>query len=109
MAVSSHGKVFDTERVKACNVIFHTCTHQRLSAGNAYLTNAEAQKNVAQPVQLGPGENFAMLAVVFWVRRAAVHAAEIAAVGNRNAQVGDLPAEFVLKGHGLFFWLDATG
>src|SRR5208282_4839893 len=37
--------------------------------------------------------------VVLRIRRPAIHAAEIAAVRNRNPQVGDRPAEFVSERH----------
>ena len=43
-----------------------------------------------------------MIAVIFRVSRAAVDAPEIAAVRDRNAQVGDLPSEFVEKSHATF-------
>src|SRR5580658_1747606 len=108
MTVGRHGKIFDAECVKACDVIFHARAHQRLSAGDAYFANAETQKNVRQTVQLRPGENFVMVAVILGVGRATVHAAEIAAVRDRDAQVGDLPPEFVEKSHNKYFRLDVT-
>ena len=40
-----------------------------------------------------------MVAIIFRIGGAAVDAAEIAAIRDRDAQVGDLPAEFVVKGH----------
>ncbi len=61
-----------------------------------------------KPVQLRPGKNFVVVAVIFRIGGTAIDAAEIAAVRDRNAQVSDLPAEFVVKGHGTLFWLDAT-
>src|SRR5438552_8029897 len=41
-----------------------------------------------------------MIAVVFGIGGAAVDAADIATVGDGDAKVGDLPAEFVVKDHG---------
>src|SRR5271163_2477772 len=105
MAVGGHGKVFDTERVKPRDEVFHANADQRLSARDSYLANAKAQKDVREAVQLRPGENFIVVAVILGVGGAAVYAAEIAAVRDRNAQVRDLPAEFVLEGHHtLFSW-----
>jgi hypothetical protein len=40
-----------------------------------------------------------VVAVIFGVGGAAVNAAEIAAVRDGDAQVGDLATEFVVKGH----------
>src|SRR4029077_4705001 len=37
--------------------------------------------------------------IILRVGRAAVHAAEVAAVCNRDAQVRNLAAEFIVKGH----------
>src|SRR5580704_468359 len=102
MAVSGHRKVFDTERMKARDVFFHTRTHQRLPSGDSYLADAKVQKYAGEPVQFRPGKYFVVVAVIFRVGRAAVDAAEIAPVRDRNTQVGDLPAEFVEKGHDTF-------
>jgi hypothetical protein len=46
-----------------------------------------------------------MVAVILRIGGAAIDAAEVAAVRDRNTQVSDLPAEFVVKGHGTYFWL----
>src|SRR5579859_2153806 len=108
MAVGGHGKVFDSERMEPRNVILDAGADQRFAASDANLANAEAQKNVREPVQFGPGKNFVMVAVILGIGGAAVHAAEVAAVRDRDAQVGDLPTEFVVKGHGTFFCLDTT-
>jgi hypothetical protein len=40
-----------------------------------------------------------MIAVILWISRAAIHAPKITPVGDRDAQIGDLPPEFVVKGH----------
>jgi hypothetical protein len=89
------------------DVVFDTVANERFAAGDANLANAEMQEDAGETVELRPGKNFVVVAIVFRVGRAAVDATEIAAVRNRNAQVGDLPAEFVMKGHGLRSTLDA--
>jgi hypothetical protein len=40
-----------------------------------------------------------MLLVIFRIGGTAIDASEVTAVSNRNSQVGDLPAEFVLQCH----------
>jgi len=49
-----------------------------------------------------------VVAVIFRVGGAAIDAAEIAAVRDGDAQVGDLPTEFVMKGHGSPQYFDAA-
>src|ERR1700719_1665902 len=83
------------------DVILHTFANERLAAGDANFANPQAQENARQAVQLGPGENLSVVAVIFRVGRTAVHAAEVAAVGNRDTQVRNLAAEFVVKVHDL--------
>ena len=41
-----------------------------------------------------------MLLVIFRIGGTAIDASEVTAVSNRNSQVGNLPAEFVLQCHG---------
>src|SRR5579863_1746768 len=89
------------------DVILHASTHQRYSAGDSNFANAQAQKNVREPVEFRPGEDFVVVTIVFRVSRTAVDTAEIAAVRDRNPQVSDLPAEFIEKGHKTLFRLDA--
>src|SRR5580704_15100766 len=101
VAVGGHRKVFDAESVKPRDVILDAFTNQRLTASDANFANAEAQKNARQAVELGPGENFVVISIIFRVSGAAIDAAKIAAVGDGDAEVGDLAAEFVVKGHGL--------
>jgi hypothetical protein len=57
------------------------------------------KKNRRQTVQLRPGKDFVVIAVILGVGRAAINAPEIATVGHRNPQVGDLTVEFVAKRH----------
>jgi hypothetical protein len=90
------------------NVILNARAHQRLSTSNPYLPNPEAQKYARKPVQLRPGKNFVVIAVIFGIGRAAINAPEVATVRDRNPQVGDLPAKFIEKGHRMLFRLDAT-
>jgi hypothetical protein len=40
-----------------------------------------------------------VVAIIFRVSRTAIDAPEVAAVGYRNTQVGNLAPEFVVKGH----------
>jgi ribonuclease D len=49
-----------------------------------------------------------MIAVVFGIGGAAVDAAEVTTIRNRDAQVGDVAAEFVVQDHGSWHLLDAT-
>ena len=49
-----------------------------------------------------------MIAVVFGIGGAAVDAAEIATIGDGDAKVGDLAAEFVVKDHGPLYLLDVA-
>src|ERR1700676_5300420 len=81
------------------DVFFHASANQRLSTRYANLANPQAQENSREPVQFWPGKNLVVIAVVFRIGRSAVHAAEVAAVRNRDAQVRNLPAEFIVKGH----------
>src|SRR5439155_2933198 len=52
-------------------------------------------------------ENLVVIAIVFRVSRTAVDTAEVAAVRDGDAQVGDLAAEFVVKDHVPSHSLDA--
>jgi hypothetical protein len=87
--------------VETRDVVFDTIANERLAASDANLADAEAKKNAREPVELGPRENFIVIAVIFRVGGAAVHATEIAAIRNGDAEVGDLAAEFVMQGHGV--------
>ena len=108
MAVGGHREVFDAQSMETRDVVLDAVANQRLTAGDADLANAEMQEDASEAVELGPGEDFIVVAIVFRVGGAAVDAAEIAAVRDGDAQVGDLPAEFVVKGHGLPQYFDAA-
>ncbi len=99
MAVGGHGEVFDAQGVQPGDIVFHSVPDQRLSTGNANLANAQAQENAGKPVELIPRQNLVVIAVILRIGRAAIDAAKVAAVRNRDAQVRDLPAEFVVKRH----------
>src|SRR3546814_7623748 len=60
--------------------------HQRLAAGQAQLAHAHADEGAAEPVEFLEAEHF-RLGQERHVFRHAVDAAEIAAVGDRNAQI----------------------
>jgi len=64
------------------------------------ICECQAEEDRGETVELRPGENFVVIAVVFRVGGAAVYTAEIAAVRDGDAQVRDLAAEFVVKSHG---------
>ncbi len=68
--------------------------HQRLAAGDAQLAHAVPNEDGAEPVEFLEREQVA-LGEEGHVLRHAVDAAEIAAVGHRDAQVGDRPPERV--------------
>src|ERR1700733_10283945 len=89
----------DPERGKPADVILDAIANQRFAAGYANFSDAQPYKNPHQMIELPPCKNFVVIAVVFRVGRAAIHAAKIAAVCDRNAQVGDRPSEFVAKSH----------
>src|SRR5260370_12843788 len=108
VAVGCHGEVFDAEGVETSDVVLDAFADERLAAGDADFADAKAEKDLGETVELGPGENFVVIAVVFRVSRAAVDTAKIAAVRDGDAQVGDLAAEFVVKGHGPCCLLDAA-
>ena len=75
---------------------------------NADFADAKVEEDSGQAVELGPGENFVVIAIVFRVGGTAVDATEIAAVSDRNSEVGDLAAETVVKGHLGLPKLDAS-
>src|SRR6266850_460319 len=108
MAIGGHGEVFDAESMKASEEILDTVANQRFTAGDANFANAEMQEDASEAVELGPGKNLVVVAIVFRVGGAAVDAAEVAAIRDGDAQVGDLPAEFVVQGHGPPQYFDAA-
>src|SRR5208282_4191746 len=70
-----------------------------LTARDTHLANAQADKNACEPFHFRPGQDLVVLAVVFGIGGTAIDAPEIATVGNRDAQVGNLPSEFVEETH----------
>src|SRR5215472_14555868 len=99
MAVGGHRKIGEAQGVQAGDIGFYSVADQRFAASDANFADAEVQEDSGQTVKLGPGEDFAVVAVVFRVGGTAIHAAEIATIGHRDAKVGDLAAETVLKSH----------
>ena len=80
--------------------------HQRLAAGEAQLAHAARDERAAQPVEFLEREQV-LLRQERHVLRHAVDAAEIAAVGHRDAQIGDRAPERIdqrrrLDGGGAF-------
>ena len=66
--------------------------HQGLAAGDAQLPHAEADEGVAEPVELLERQEL-RLGQELHVLGHAVDAAEVAAVGHRDAQIGQPPSE----------------
>src|SRR5258708_10263686 len=91
--------MFDAKGMLPRDVIVDAFANQRLATRDANSENPEAQENAGQAVQLGLGKNLVVVEIIFRIGRTAVHAAEVAAVGNRDTQVRNLAAEFVVKGH----------
>src|SRR2546427_5159024 len=108
VAVGGHGEILDAKRVETSDVVLDTFADERLAAGDADFADAQAQEDLGQTVQLGPRENFIVIAVVFRVGGPAVDTTEVATVRDGDAQVGDLAAEFVAKCHGPFCFFDAA-
>ncbi len=75
----------------------HVAPHQRLAAGDAELVGAEADERGAQPVQLLQRQHL-RLRQEGHVLGHAVDAAQVAAVGDRDAQIGDGAAERIDHG-----------
>jgi len=99
VAVGGHGKVLDADCVEVGNEAFDAAAHQRLAPRNAHLGDAEAHKDARQALEFVPGKNLIVVAVVFRVGGTAIDTAEIAAVGDRDAQVFDLASELVVETH----------
>jgi len=59
------------------DVVFDAIADERLTAGDANLSNTEVQKNAGEAVELGPGKYFIVVAVIFRVGGAAIDAAEL--------------------------------
>src|SRR6266481_2277256 len=85
--------------MQPCNVLFYALPNQRLASGNTNFSYSEAHEDSRQAIQLRPGQNLIVIAIIFRIGRAAIDAAEIAAVGHRDAQVGNLAPEFVVQEH----------
>ena len=62
--------------------------HQRLAAGQAQFLDAEPDKGAAHPVELFEGQQLALRQKIHLFRHA-IDTAEVAAVGDRYAQIGD--------------------
>ncbi len=81
-------------RERAAHQLHDVLAHQRLAAGQAQLPHALADEGRAQPVELLKRQEVA-LGQKFHVLGHAIGAAEVAAVGDRNAQIGDRAPERV--------------
>ena len=68
--------------------------HERLAAGEAELSDAEPDEGAAYPVELLKGEQFGFRQKRHLFRHA-IDAAEVAAIGDRYAQISDGSSEWV--------------
>ena len=101
VAVRGHRKVLNAERFQPRDEILDAGANQRLAARDANFADAHADQNAHQSLVFVPCEQIARRHVLFRVGGAAIDAAEIAAVRDRDAQVGDLAAEFVSEWHDI--------
>src|ERR1700732_4199156 len=95
MSVGGHRKILHTERFQSRYKVFYAGAHQGFATSDAYFTDTHADENASEAFVLVPFKKGMLGHVIFRIRRAAVDTAKIAAVGDRDAQVGDLAAEFV--------------
>ena len=72
--------------------IHHAAPHQRLAAGQPDLLHPEADEDRAQPIQFLEPQHFGVRQERHLLRHA-IDAAEIAAIGHRQPDVGDRAAE----------------
>ena len=86
-------------RAQAAEQRHHVAPHQRLAAGDADFRRAQADEGGAEPVQLLQRQQVPLRQEVH-VLGHAIDAAQVAAVGDRDAQVGDGTAERVDHGGG---------
>ena len=82
-----------------CDQPHHVAPHQRLAAGDAQLARAEPDEDAAEPLQLLEGQKL-LARQEGHVLLHAIDAAEVAAVRDRNAQIGDRAAEGSISGRG---------
>src|ERR1700730_4529553 len=99
MTIRGHGNIFDGQVSELRNKLFHAWADQRFATGNPHFPDAQCLENTCQTIKLRPRQNFIVIAIIFRIRRAAVHAAEIATIRDGDTQIGDLPSELVLKRH----------
>ena len=100
VTVSSFSPPSPSRAPRLRNSVDHVAPHQRLAAGDADLVGAQPDEGGAEPVQLLQRQQVP-LRQERHVLRHAVDAAKVAAVGDRNAEVGDGPAERIDHGVSL--------
>jgi len=94
--IGSHGQdvePFDT--TEAGDQDMEVATHERLTAGEADLVDAHSDENPANALQLLEGEKLGAIFPDQPFGGHAVEAAEVAPVGDRDAQIAVLASEFV--------------
>jgi hypothetical protein len=103
VAVGGEGKVLDPRhRGEHRHEPRELAPHQGLAAGQAKVGHAHARHHSHQPLDLLEAQDLVAVEPGQAVGRHAVLAAEVAAIGDRDAQVGDLPAVAIdewLAGH----------
>ena len=91
------------ERCQPGDQELEIAAQERLAAGDPQLLHTEVDEHARDPLDLLEGEELAArqeaVLVAEDLLRHAVHAAEVAAVGHRDPQVADRPAEGVDDGH----------
>src|SRR5581483_6255330 len=88
--VGGHGKVLHAERFEAADKVFHTRANQRLASGDAHFPNAHGHQNADKPLVFIPFEQVAGGHVLFGIGGAAIDAAKVAAICDRDAEIGNL-------------------
>src|SRR5580704_8152187 len=99
MAVCSDRQIARAHFFQRADEIFHAFADQRLAAGYTDLADAFGDQDARQPLELVPREKFVAGHMILRVGGTAIDAAEITAVSNRDAEVGDGTSEFVGERH----------
>ena len=99
VAVGSDREIVDADCFEVRDKIFDAGADKRFATRDANFLNAHADENAREALIFVPFEQLVVRHVVIGIGRAAINAAEVAAVGDRDAEVGDLAAEFVVERH----------
>jgi len=99
ISVGRHRKVARAESFQASDEVDDAGANERLAAGDANFADAHADEDAGEALVFVPRKEFVLGFVMFGIGGAAIDAAKIAAVGDRQAKVGDGAAEFVRQIH----------